>query len=227
MNLRTRLLLTFSLLASLALAGTGGAAIVLYKVGIQVGGLPQAQVAHNAGLLLGLLAGVTLLIFVFSSRLLHRELLDRLLEIKAALEAIAGGDCHRRVPVRRLDEIGLLARELNAALDDREEIRGRDQLRLVRFRQFIAALLGEVPEPAVAVGLDGILIASNLAENLTREIETRAEFLRVRGSEALTGAEPNPGRARLVVELAGGHSAAFRPLLSAGRRPVGWLGVVM
>lgn len=226
MTLRTRLLLAFVLLAGLALAGTGGTAALLFQVGTHLADPGAVDFARDAGLLLGLAAVITLVVFTFSSRLLHRDLLDRLLDMKLALEAIAAGDRMRRVPVRRLDEIGLLARELNAALDAREEDRGRDQGRLVRFRQMVLALVRELPSPAVAITLDGVLVASTLAEEDTCQILERGDELRQRGAEALGGAGPNPARAHLELEVGEGRVLALRPLMSASGRPVAWLGLV-
>jgi signal transduction histidine kinase len=97
--------------------------------------------------------------------LLSQRLLAPIQRLTEGVKAVAAGDLTRKVEVRSLDEIGLLAREFNAmaaSLDrQREELRRAERLATVG--RISAQITHEIRNPLNAIGLNAELLEEELA----------------------------------------------------------------
>lgn len=172
--------------------------------------------AQGFALGLAALAVVALLSLGFLSRALQRGVLARLDELKALGDAVAAGDRGRRLRGRHDDELGLLARHLNAALDHQEAQEARTEGRLNQQAQLLLGLVGARPEPTALVGLDGAVISSTLPAAGDARVASFAE--RIRDERQVAA----PGAVRRVADVDGGGGLTLELLAHRGR-PVGWL----
>ena len=116
----------------------------------------QAQAtASQRATVLALLVLLALFSLAFLSRALNRTLLERLDELAEVAEAIAGGSFDRRAATQYTDELGAVARQLNAVLDRQQEVENTMVGRTALYRDLLVGLLGALPRPAAIVGLDG------------------------------------------------------------------------
>lgn len=174
------------------------------------------------GFALGLagLVVVALLSLGFMSRAMQQMILSRLTELKELGDAIAAGDRTRRFRARRDDELGLLARHLNVALDRQDAIQAQMEGRFGQQAQLLLGLLGALPEPAGVAALDGDLIASTFTGREEARVASFAE--RIRAERRL--AEPaRPGLVRTVADVDGEGGLELTLLVANGVRAVGWL----
>lgn len=146
-----------------------------------------SRTAVEGAVLLGVMVTLALLSLGFLSRSLQRDVLGRLLEVGHVTEAIAAGDRRRRVRDFYHDELGLVARQLNAALDRQHELESQMQGRLHEQRRGLVGLLNQWPTPAAMIGIDGEVVASTLTpadeaelERLTPRIRAAAKVLMTR-----------------------------------------------
>lgn len=146
-----------------------------------------SRTAVEGAVLLGVMVTLALLSLGFLSRSLQRDVLGRLLEVGHVTEAIAAGDRRRRVRDFYQDELGLVARQLNAALDRQQELESQMQGRLLEQRRVLVGLLGQWPTPAALIGIDGEVVASTLThaeegelDRLTPRIRAAAKVLMTR-----------------------------------------------
>lgn len=174
--------------------------------------------ATRRAVLHGGLVALALLALAFVSRAMGRDLLEPLSELKTVAQAIADGDRRRRSSgASRSDELGTVARQLNAVLDALEDSEGRAEGRLALQRQLLVALVAGLGRPAAMVALDGMIVASTLGETADRALAAAASSLRERGeapSPAVDATVPVPGL---------DASLRLRPLSTPAGRPVGWL----
>ena len=171
---------------------------------------------------LGFLVVVALLAVALLYRWLQGEVLLRLDEIRHVADAIAAGDRKRRVPERGSDELGLIGRSFNAALDHQEAVEGRMEGVLGQSRQVLLGLLGQFPGEHGLLGLDGRIVASNLGQ----QAEARLAEFSPRIMEIGRGATLGPvmmDTAEKVIDLRDGARGKCRLLVADGKRPVGWL----
>lgn len=160
----------------------------------------------------GLLAAVGLLSLGLLSRGLNRRLLGRLDEVEEVAEAIARGDRSRRADDRESDELGLVARQLNAVLDTQAELEGTMRGRLAQQRQLVLGVLAERTGPAALFTLTGDLVATFLdSEETTAARRALAD---------LAEAEREAGSAEIATA---GRTLRLTRLKANGVRPVGWL----
>jgi methyl-accepting chemotaxis protein len=110
----------------------------------------------------------------FLSRALNRALLERLQELAEVAAAIAGGSFDRRAAAERSDELGAVARQLNAVLDRQQQSQALTESRVSMYRELVVALLGSLSEPAAIVGFDGRLLASSLGEAAESQLAGQA-----------------------------------------------------
>jgi len=176
------------------------------------------RAARRRAILLALLVTVGLLSLGFLSRALRRDLLDRLTELADVARGIAGGDRRRRATVGRDDELGAVARQLNAALDTEQATAREMRGRLAGERQLLLALLAAHPEPAAILTPAGDLVAA------TFDGEVEDEALRDAGAE-LRNHRPESGSVPtepVSLPTDPGNLQAH-PLVAPGDRFVGWL----
>lgn len=164
----------------------------------------EAEATRQAALH-GLLVALALVSLGYLSRQLRHHVLDRLRDLLAVATAVAEGDHRRRARAGRDDELGVVSRQLNAALDARQRIADATSGRLAERREQILALLAAGHRPAALIGPGGELLATTLDPAATEEVRVAASSLR--SGEA--PAEP-PG-------------LVFVPLVSPAGRALGWL----
>ena len=107
-SLRTELLLHFGLLAAVAIAIAAVSIAFFYQA---------AESNRQAFLLVTLIAADVAVFVVFGAYQLHRLFLVPLSETIPAIEAIAGGDLARRVPIGASEEFANLASSVNRMTD--------------------------------------------------------------------------------------------------------------
>lgn len=169
---------------------------------------------------LGALVVVALLSLGYMSRAMQRTILSRLTELKDLSDGIAAGERARRFRPREDDELGLLARHLNAALDHQEAIQAQMEGRFQQHSQLVLGLLGAFPEPVGVVALDGALIASTLPARDEARVTSLAERIR---DERRQAEPPRPGLVRTISDLDGEGGLKLVLLVVGGVRAVGWL----
>jgi methyl-accepting chemotaxis protein len=148
----------------------------------------------------------------FLSRALNRVLLDRLDELATVAEAIAGGSFDRRAATHYPDELGAVARQLNAVLDREQQNQNAMEGRTALYRDLLIGLLGALPGPAAVIGLDGRLLASTLDADTNHEIEN--------AGARLSGSERDLGEASIEME---NGTLQLRLLSVRTGRPLAWL----
>jgi methyl-accepting chemotaxis protein len=171
----------------------------------------QATALRRATIL-ALLVLLALFSLALLSRALNRVLLDRLDELATVAEAIAGGSFDRRAASHYPDELGAVARQLNAVLDREQQIQNEMEGRTALYRDLLIGLLGALPGPAAVIGLDGRLLASTLDAGTDDEIEN--------AGARLSGIERDVGEASFEV---GNGTLQLRLLCVQTGRPLAWL----
>ena len=161
-------------------------------------------------LMLGLLAAVALMSLALLSRTLHNGVLLRLSSLQQVAEALAAGDLSRRADESFQDELGLIARQLNAALDLQGQM---DRAAIGKFNlqnQVILALLARLTSGALVVDPSGDLIASTL------EYDPWVETI----LEAIRNVRSEQGTLELTVDKS---TLTLKRLVSPRDRFAGWL----
>lgn len=208
--------------------------------------------AQGGAVALGVLATIALLSLGFLSRGLQGTVLGRLAEIRELAEAAAMGERDRRLRVRRLDELGIVAVQLNAALDRHDQLEASVQGRVAQEKQLVLGVLERLDAPSGLVALDGELIASTLEPDDELALVSLGARVRAERPAPLQPLAPDPralvpddpdvaaaahaaaeeeespaeeGPVRVVRQLTaeGGKTFHLELLLIAGVRPVGWL----
>jgi methyl-accepting chemotaxis protein len=174
----------------------------------------QATALQRATIL-ALLVLLALFSLAFLSRALNRVLLDRLDELATVAEAIAGGSFNRRAATHYPDELGAVARQLNAVLDREQQIQNAMEGRTALYRDLLIGLLGALPGPAAVIGLDGRLLASTLDAGTNHEIENAAS--------RLSGIDRDADEA--AIELENG-ALQLRLLCAPAERPLAWMATI-
>jgi HAMP domain-containing protein len=165
--------------------------------------------ALRASAWLSLLVLLAVVSMAWLARRLQRDFLERLGHLSTFARAIAAGEHRRRVPVGESDELGLVARLLNATLDDRDAVRAELGGQLGLRRELVVGLLGAAGKGAVLLGLDGEFLAGAPPDSAwLAELQAW-----VRGA----------GRAVAAAPLVEAPDARAQLLRSADGRPVGWL----
>lgn len=107
--------------------------------------------------------GIALILAVLLAVRMIRVALTPLEEVADQAEAIGSGDLDHRISVRRNDEIGALARSLNAMADSLSEMRAREVRRLKRAEQMSDAALEHLYDPVIVSDAQGRLVYLNRA----------------------------------------------------------------
>lgn len=170
--------------------------------------------ALRYGAWLGFLVAVALVSLVVISRVLRREILARLEELRLALGRMAGGHLSRRLPEDGDDELAGIARYVNRILDRHQALEPKFQARLALERRRVLALVSHLDGDVALFGLDGERLAGSDA-SWTRDRSLSAS---IREASEDRG-DTVPGAQRLTLD---GETVRIEPL-SSRDRPVAWL----
>lgn len=166
---------------------------------------------------LATLVVVALLSLGFMSRALQQTILSRLTKLRELSDAVAAGDRARRFPVGREDELGVLARHLNVALDRHEALQAQMEGRFNQQCQLLLGHLAQLDHPAALVALDGDVIASTLGARAEARVAALADRIRAERKSAA------PEAGKVMRRISDGDTALTLQLLVAnGTRAVGW-----
>jgi HAMP domain-containing protein len=194
------------------------------KSALGVASLEASQSAIEAAVLLGVLVTVALLSLGPLSRSLQRDVLGRLSEVGHVTEAIASGDRRRRVRDFYQDELGQVARQLNAALDRQQELESQMQGRLLEQRRVLVGLLKQWPMPAALIGIDGELVASTLSETDEAELDRLTPRVRMAAKVLMTRRFVRAEELSADIKASDGvRVVQMRALASGDNQIAGWL----
>lgn len=186
--------------------------------------IEASQSAVEAAVLLGVLVTVALLSLGPLSRSLQRDVLGRLSEVGHVTEAIAAGDRRRRVRDFYQDELGQVARQLNAALDRQQELESQMQGRLLEQRRVLVGLLKQWPMPAALIGIDGELVASTLSESDEAELDRLTPRVRAAAKVLMTRRFVRAEELAADIKASDGQRVVqMRALASGDNQIAGWL----
>jgi nitrogen fixation/metabolism regulation signal transduction histidine kinase len=170
---------------------------------------------------LGFLVTLALISMVWLARALQRDILARLTELTDVAESLLTGDHRRRFETHLNDELGLVCRQLNAALDTQDELQAEMRGRLNQQKQLVLGILEEISGALLLLGLDGRLIASSCPEFAEANLEPVREWLLANRATVLEDFREN--REELEIQMDHVTPLRVRLLAAEGRRPVGWL----
>jgi hypothetical protein len=183
-----------------------------------------SRTAVEGAVLLGVMVTLALLSLGFLSRSLQRDVLGRLLEVGHVTEAIAAGDRRRRVRDFYHDELGLVARQLNAALDRQHELESQMQGRLLEQRRGLVGLLNQWPTPAAIVGIDGEVVASTLTHEDESELDRLTPRIRAAAKVLMTRRFVKAEELAVDIKASDGlRVVRVRALASGDNQISGWL----
>jgi HAMP domain-containing protein len=186
--------------------------------------IEASQSAIEAAVLLGVLVTVALLSLGPLSRSLQRDVLGRLSEVGSVTEAIASGDRRRRVRDFYQDELGQVARQLNAALDRQQELESQMQGRLLEQRRVLVGLMKQWPMPAALIGIDGELVASTLSEDDEAELDRLTPRVRMAAKVLMTRRFVRAEELSADIKASDGvRVVQMRALASGDNQIAGWL----
>lgn len=171
---------------------------------------------------LGLLVTVALVSMVFLARALQSKILLRLEELNEVAEAILVGEHWRRFDMRENDELGVVSRQLNAALDARDELQAEMRGRINQQKQLVLGLIWGLPGERMLVGLDSHLIASTWTVEHHEVVEATLGWVRERRREILEDFRQTHEPAVIEAQFEG-VNVEIRLLATQDGRPVGWL----
>lgn len=184
----------------------------------------NAQVtALNMVGLLGIFVTLALLSMIFLSRALQQHVLNRLSEITKDAQAISTGQHDRRFDTAVNDELGVVATQLNSALDSLDELQIEMRGRLNQQKQMVLGLLDELEASALLVGFNGTLIASNDPSIGHDDCASLRQWLLAHRQDILEAFDGEAHSIELPPEVEGYNQASVRLLTARGRRPVGWI----
>lgn len=184
--------------------------------------LSARRLASRGSVILGVTVALTLLFLGFFYQLLSRTYLDRLSVMNLDVQAITAGDHHRRLESSRDDELGALARQLNATLDARQEGEGTLRGMLTQQRQLLLGLLAHGKTPAALVALDGTLVASTLTDEQGTRLRELELEIRSRGQTAPGKHPDDQPESTFHLPWREERSFRFEPLVVNRMRTVGW-----
>jgi methyl-accepting chemotaxis protein len=170
--------------------------------------------ASRRAMLLALMVLLALFSLAFLSRALNRTVLERLDELARVTEAIAGGSLDRRAAAQSSDELGAIARQLNASLDRQQQARAEVEGRVALFRELVIALLGSLPQAAAVLAPDGRILASTVSEDIEERLAA--------AWPGIPRLERGAGSGSIEVTL-GAETLALRVLTGTADRPIAWL----
>lgn len=171
---------------------------------------------------LGFLITISLISMAYLARALQQKVLTRLAEHKDVAESLLTGDLSRRFEVGANDELGVVARQLNAALDARDEFQAEMRGRINQQKQLVLGLLEEMEGERLLMGLDGRLIAATMTALDFRAQKDLQQWLINERPLALERFDKT-GLAMELATTVEGRPLQARLLAAQSRRPVGWI----
>ena len=172
---------------------------------------------------LGFLVTLALISMIWLARALQREILSRLTELTTVANSLLIGDQSRRFEADSNDELGLVSRQLNAALDAQDELQSEMRGRLNQQKQLVLGILEEISGALLLLGLDGRLIAATCPRFEETFLETVRDWLLSHRPEILRQFREEPEESLELRIEADEVPLSVRLLAAEGRRPVGWL----
>lgn len=169
----------------------------------------------------GLLVALAVLSLAPLVRSIRVNVLNRIHELAAVASSIAGGDRRRRATADQDDELGLVARQFNAVLDQLQRAEAEAAGETARDRQLLRALLEQLGAPAALARGDGRLVASTLDPELLQEVAVALDnqelpdderSLHVAGAELRVFRLDHKGRSLGLLLLQGEASGDGPPL---------------
>ncbi len=210
--------------ALLVLKGELDAYVTRKTEALQQANDEASRSAVEGAVLLGVMVTVALLSLGFLSRSLQRDVLGRLTEVGHVTEAIAAGDRRRRVRDFYQDELGLVARQLNAALDRQHELESQMQGRLLEQRRILVGLMHQWPTPAGMIGIDGELVATTLTPEDEAELHRLTPRVRVAAKVLMTRRFVKAEELAVDIKASDGRRVVqIRALASGDNQIAGWL----
>jgi hypothetical protein len=171
---------------------------------------------------LGLLVTISLVSMAFLARLLQQAVLSRFDELTDAAEAILLGEKSRRFEVSGHDELSVVARQLNAALDAQDELEAEMRGRLNQQKQLVLGMLEEIEGPHCLLGLDGHAIAMTGDMPSIRVLDAIHDFVQAHRKAVIAALHDEQVRQELELEF-DDLLIHLKLLVAPGYRPVGWL----
>jgi hypothetical protein len=171
---------------------------------------------------LGLLVTISLVSMAFLARLLQQAVLSRFDELTDAAEAILLGEQSRRFEVSGHDELSVVARQLNAALDAQDELEAEMRGRLNQQKQLVLGMLEEIEGPHCLLGLDGHAIAMTGDMPSIRVLDAIHDFVQAHRKAVIAALHDEQVRQELELEF-DDLLIHLKLLVAPGYRPVGWL----
>lgn len=176
------------------------------------------QAALTNGAWLGALVTISLISFVVLSRIMQRQVLNRLERLRRGSEEVAAtGDVRRRLLEHEDDELGDVAAAVNRLLDRLQQAEGRRPAESRRDRRLVLALLADQGPRAGIVDLEGRLLAGEPGDETEAAVREWAASEGRRIAEAVRDGSGDEVTAR----VAGGLE--LRLLRSPADRPLAWL----
>lgn len=115
---------------------------------------------------LGFLVTIGLLTLTFISVSLQRDVLSRLFKLKTFCEALLRGNRHLRISMTGNDELTLLGRLLNSALDRQDELQAELKGKLTLQKDMVLALLSAYERESLLLDGKGDILVSMLPEEI-------------------------------------------------------------
>lgn len=143
-----------------------------YERGLEAFREAERGIVLTNGIQLGFLVTMGLLTLTFISVSLQRDILSRLFKLKTFCEALLRGQRHLRISMTGNDELTLLGRLLNAALDRQDELQAELRGRLGQQKELVLALLKDSQPEAMLLNAKGDVLVSTLSleiEAMVRE----------------------------------------------------------
>lgn len=228
LSLRTRLVLSHGVFVSLILIAVTTGVFALGKVDR----ILSSQEAHatmleaidpvmrvTTGIFAAIMIG-GLALLLFTSRMVHQTVVQRLGDLIEVARARSRGDHLRRADPTAGGELGHIAAFINASLDELDELDAAAHGRLSELRRVLEGLLGSLGKPAAILTLDGRLCASNAPPEQTDALEVLAEPVRQASRQALADLSMNV----FPLAMSGGEpTVQLSVLRDVDARAVGWI----
>lgn len=179
--------------------------------------------AGQSGVGLGLVVALAIGSLIGLSRALQKDVLARLADFQEVSEAIAAGNLRRRLRPGQDDELGLLARRFNQAVDAQEHLRLVAQGRLAEQRQLLLGMLAQGDTPAALLALDGALVASVMPDDVQILLYDHLDWVSTGGGALRREFRPGHPHPTHHIDIADRGTLHFTLLVANHTRPVGWL----